>query len=389
MRTTNPNRPVILTLLNPQREFTYRFLDALLALPGVDEHYSLYSLPYSPLDGPVPDFSEIAPNGIITSTATDVYDCTAMVENCASIVNLSSAISEGMMSLSVSGASLAKTVVDHALGAGFKKVVCVYSDIMFDGLTSQIAAFDEAAQEADLSFGTVGVTERPFGMSISDWEIQHRTFIEGMKKEDQRTLYYTFFDSSAVLLNQVAHRNGLVVPDELGILGYGDSIQAKLSDPSLSSIAPLMSKLALMALGMLGKSWKGKGASQVIDAGTVKIRESTIVQAVHGDAKMLKIAALIRNEAFAKLTVDDLAQAARISRSSLEKRYRALFDESPAATICRVRMERACELLERTHYTIDAVAHSVGYASPRAFFRAFELQYHMTPGKWRIKSGAA
>lgn len=388
MRTTNPNRPVILTLLSPRREFTYRFHDALLALPGVEEHYSLYSLPYCPFDGPVPDFSKIAPNGIITSTATDVYDCSAIVENCASIVNLSSAISEGMMSLSVSGQSLAETVVDHALGAGFKKVVCVYSDIMFAGLGSQLKAFDQAAQEANLSFDAVGVAERQFEMSISDWEVQHSSFIERMKKEEHRTLYYTFIDSSAVLLNQVASRNGLLVPEELGILGYGDSLKAKLSDPPLSSISPLMSKMALMALGMLGESWKGKGVSQFIDAGVVKIRESTMVKSVHGDATMLKIAALIRNEAFTKLKVDDLAQAARISRSSLEKRYRVLFDESPAATICRVRMERACELLERTHYTIDAVAHSVGYASPRAFFRAFELHYHMTPGKWRTKSGA-
>ena len=40
-------------------------------------------------------------------------------------------------------------------------------------------------------------------------------------------------------------------------------------------------------------------------------------------------------------------------------------------------------LLEHTDYSIETIAHLIGYSNASFFYQAFQDQYHMTPNKYR------
>lgn len=83
-------------------------------------------------------------------------------------------------------------------------------------------------------------------------------------------------------------------------------------------------------------------------------------------------------------TVASLAERARVSRSTLAKRFADVMGEPPLAYLTRWRMTVAAELLvERTSATIADVAHAVGYSDPFGFSAAFKRVRGVNPSEFR------
>lgn len=83
-------------------------------------------------------------------------------------------------------------------------------------------------------------------------------------------------------------------------------------------------------------------------------------------------------------TLDDMAQHAHWSRSSLIRAFQSVAGLSPAAFLLRVRMAEASRQLLDGHGSVDAVGEAVGYASAAAFQRAFKREMGLTPAEWRL-----
>ncbi|WP_253855383.1 AraC family transcriptional regulator [Prauserella alba] len=89
-------------------------------------------------------------------------------------------------------------------------------------------------------------------------------------------------------------------------------------------------------------------------------------------------------EPAAPWTVAALADGARVSRSTLAKRFAELMGEPPLAYLTRWRMTLAAELLvERSSATIADVAHAVGYGDPFGFSAAFKRVRGVSPSEFR------
>jgi len=75
------------------------------------------------------------------------------------------------------------------------------------------------------------------------------------------------------------------------------------------------------------------------------------------------------------LTVDELAEAARLSPRQFARAFRAETGQTPAKAVEALRLEAARNLVERSRHPLDAVARDSGFADPermrRAFLRAF------------------
>ena len=82
-------------------------------------------------------------------------------------------------------------------------------------------------------------------------------------------------------------------------------------------------------------------------------------------------------------TVEQLARAAGLARSSLAERFAALIGEPPMQYLTRWRMQVAAGLLATTHDGVAAIAARVGYASEAAFNRAFKKSVGVPPAAWR------
>ena len=85
----------------------------------------------------------------------------------------------------------------------------------------------------------------------------------------------------------------------------------------------------------------------------------------------------------ADYTVDDMAHATHMSRSSYAKKLRALIGQAPSDLLRDTRMKRAAELIDAGQLTIAQVAYEVGFNDPHYFGKCFKAYYQMTATEWK------
>jgi len=83
------------------------------------------------------------------------------------------------------------------------------------------------------------------------------------------------------------------------------------------------------------------------------------------------------------ISVDDVAQAATVSRRQLERRFKAAMGRSILDEIVRCRVDRARQLLIDTELTLEQVAIASGFASASYFSVVFREKTGNTPQRFR------
>jgi len=82
-------------------------------------------------------------------------------------------------------------------------------------------------------------------------------------------------------------------------------------------------------------------------------------------------------------TVESLAEAAGMSRSSFAARFKELVGQTPLDYVTEWRMQKAILLLRQDDKKLVDVAQTVGYESDAAFSKAFKRLVGVTPGEYR------
>src|SRR4051794_41481098 len=86
---------------------------------------------------------------------------------------------------------------------------------------------------------------------------------------------------------------------------------------------------------------------------------------------------------FEPLGVDDLAQAAGLSRAHFSREFRRAFGESPHAYLLTRRLERAAALLRTTDNSVAEICLAVGLQGIGSFTTSFKRAYGQTPTAYR------
>jgi AraC-like DNA-binding protein len=85
------------------------------------------------------------------------------------------------------------------------------------------------------------------------------------------------------------------------------------------------------------------------------------------------------------LRLPQLAAMAGMSSSHFKARFRQHVGYSCIDYFIRLRMHRACQLLDTTDRSAKSIAHEVGYADPLWFSKAFRAVVGMPPSEYRRK----
>jgi transcriptional regulator GlxA family with amidase domain len=83
------------------------------------------------------------------------------------------------------------------------------------------------------------------------------------------------------------------------------------------------------------------------------------------------------------LSVEVLAERACLCPRHFSRRFKKVFGTTPAAFVESMRLGEARRRLAEHNNTIEGVGSSVGFKSAKAFRRAFERRFGLTPGKYR------
>jgi AraC-like DNA-binding protein len=88
---------------------------------------------------------------------------------------------------------------------------------------------------------------------------------------------------------------------------------------------------------------------------------------------------------FEPLDVDDLADAAGLSRAHFSREFRRAFGDSPHQYLLTRRLERAAALLRNTDRSVADICFSVGLQSVGSFTTSFTRAYGKSPTVYRAE----
>ena len=92
---------------------------------------------------------------------------------------------------------------------------------------------------------------------------------------------------------------------------------------------------------------------------------------------------LMRARISENIRLDELAAEARLSTFHFARMFKQSLGVSPRAYMTRLRLEKACELLERTDLPITQIALEVGYSSNQVLARVFGKHMRISPSEYR------
>lgn len=95
-----------------------------------------------------------------------------------------------------------------------------------------------------------------------------------------------------------------------------------------------------------------------------------------------QVASILRNNLERVPTMEEVATSLGLHERTLKRRLRSL-GTSYQEVLINIRINRAMELLNKSNYKIDEIAHAVGYSSPSTFKRLFKKWTGATPNSIR------
>jgi transcriptional regulator GlxA family with amidase domain len=105
----------------------------------------------------------------------------------------------------------------------------------------------------------------------------------------------------------------------------------------------------------------------------------------HNDEIILKVQLYIENNTEKKLSIDDLASVAFLSRRSLIRRFINATGNSPKEYIQRAKVEEARRMLEFGNETMQEIFNKVGYDDHVTFRKIFKKYTGLLPSEYRNK----
>ena len=101
------------------------------------------------------------------------------------------------------------------------------------------------------------------------------------------------------------------------------------------------------------------------------------------ETRLRRVSAYIHDHLDEELDMERLAGIACLSSYHWHRIYRAIYGETLAATVKRLRLHRAAGEIVRTELTVSEIAKRSGYPNLQSFNRIFKSVYGMPPARYR------
>lgn len=261
-------------------------------------------------------------------------------------------------------------------------------DVAFCGDRSQPASVQRREEFCKTASGRglrVHVDDRPrlTRLDPQQWRKVQDDLIAWLLSLPRPCGVLAYDDPLATEIAQAARSAGVSVPEEIALLGVNDDqLVCEMTDPPLSSIRVEGDVLGFRAAELLAHLMDGgrpPDGPVLIPPSGVTLRRSTEV--LHtGDPLISQAILRIRREAPNQaMTASELIGDLPISRRAFYQRFTKVLGHGPGQEIARVRIARACELLETSNFSIKEIALTMGFESSNIFSRFFRNQTGQTP----------
>jgi LacI family transcriptional regulator len=231
----------------------------------------------------------------------------------------------------------------------------------------------------------------PPGGGAVGWEEEQHHVADWLRQLPKPVALMACHDDRGHQVLDACQRAGILVPDEVAILGVdNDPFLCNLSIPPLSSIDVNPERIGYEAASVLDRMMDGRRPPRApiytAPRGIVT-RQSTDVLAV-SDPYVAHAARQIRDHACSLASIEELLHDIPISRTTLFRRFKQHLGRSPKEEMTRIRLARAKELLSETDLPIRVVSERVGYAEAKYFSQVFHEAEGVTPLRFRKEASS-
>lgn len=193
-------------------------------------------------------------------------------------------------------------------------------------------------------------------------------------------------DESASKVIDICAQSGVLIPDQVSILGIGnDETICETLAVKLSSVDNNQVGHGEQAAALLARCINGETPSLIpyrVPSLGVVVRESTDIFAVQHPG-VSKAVRYIHQHFADPIGVLDIAEVAGLSRQGLNKAFRQHLRRSPGSELRRMRLNEARRLLKETDLPLEHIAESVGYSSATSLCITFQRAFGHPPSKLR------
>lgn len=315
----------------------------------------------------------------------------ALVQGCAELglplVDLNdTAPTHGVPKIRPDNIAIGHLGAEHLLERGFRHFAyCGFTELGWsaerrDGFLEALALAGHSCEVLDVEY--------PMGMTPF-WDAKQITALSAwLRRLPKPVAIMACNDMRALQVASAAHAAGLLVPEEIAVLGANnDPIRCELAEPPLSSVATNTFQSGYQAAEQLAEMMAGKRPTVLdrrIEPIGVVTRQSTDILAM-GDKNVAAAVSYIREHACHGITVEKVLQQAFASRSQLEKKFRRYIGRSPQAEIRRVQVEKIRQLLLETDFPLKKIAELAGFEHVEYMCVVFKRLTGDSPGSYRKK----
>ena len=179
----------------------------------------------------------------------------------------------------------------------------------------------------------------------------------------------------------------ILVPDDIAVLsGWSNELICESFAPSISHIVNKFDLIGRSAAELIEKLIQKEDVEKryLLPPGELIERRSTDVEPIN-DRIVAKAMRFIWDNSTEPIFVSDVATALKMSRRSLERKFKTVLKRTINDEILRTRIERAKKMLVNSDISVKKISDQAGFASNQRMSQVFRKKLNMTALEYRFK----
>ncbi|MDO4582967.1 MAG: DNA-binding transcriptional regulator [Planctomycetia bacterium] len=206
-----------------------------------------------------------------------------------------------------------------------------------------------------------------------------------LQKLPRRTAVLCGNDELAFQVLEQCRLAGIAVPQHLAVAGIGnDDCICELGHPTLTSVELRPQKIGYQAAELLQQAMDGRSIPHdtLTPCGEIIVRQSTDTFLTE-DESLNRAIQFIRHHACEGIGVEDVCQAAHLTRIPLENRFKKWLGRTVYQEIQRIRLAEIQKMLRTTRLPFKTIVRQAGFRRLEQMMRFFRKETGMTMKEFR------
>lgn len=288
-------------------------------------------------------------------------------------------------------AGVARTAADHLLSRGLRHFAFVGWPEVDDGISlwesQRQKTFAEAVKKAGFECSSY---RWPARSADRGWGREQKSLARWLRSLPKPVGIMASNDQRARHVLEAARVAAIAVPDDVAVIGVdNDETLCELSTPSISSVALDTDTIGFEGAAMLDRLMNGRRvprrAVPIPPLGVIA-RRSTDMLAM-ADPTVVDAVRFMDANIGRPIRIADVLAVARLSRKTLEVRFRRVLGRTPHEELQRRRLERVKTLLQQTDWPLKQIARAAGFTYVEHLHLIFRREVGLTPAAFRALHG--